>query len=289
MSFLLSTSLFGQIKDFDKIEILYSQEHFKMVYRKSNRLLDKPDYDFSKMPTFYKSLSIFQLSQNEKWLKKHPLALEDARELFLKVQNSTDGTKIFNEHINELIDLKSDLLSWLDELKTNGNADQYSKSKSILSGLFDKIPNKVKQGEINKKESENDVEDPNVSKTRNEVIKFAKKQIGIPYLTAGEDQNGFDCSGFTSYVMNEFGVKLPRRAMDQEKSSKIINQKNVKRGDLVFFDNGSGVSHVGIIVTNNDTTLEMIHASSSKGVIITDIKKSDYWKTRIYSFGSYLE
>ena len=289
ISFLLSTSIFGQIKDFDKIEILYSQGHFKMVYRKSNRLLDKPDYDFSKMPTFYKSLSIFQLSQNERWLKKHPLALEDARELFLKVQNSTDGTKIFNAHINELIDLKSDLLSWLDKLKKNGEPEEYIKSKNTLNGLFDKIPNKVKQGEINKKQSENDVDDPNVSKTRNEVIKFAKKQIGIPYLTAGEDQNGFDCSGFTSYVMNEFGVKLPRRAMDQEKSSKIINQKNVKRGDLVFFDNGSGVSHVGIIVTNNDTTLEMIHASSSKGVIITDIKKSDYWKTRIYSFGSYLE
>ena len=289
ISFLLSTSLLGQIKDFDKIEMLYSQKHFKMVYRKSNRLLDKPDYDFSMIPTFYKSLSIFQLTQNEKWYKNHPLALEQARELFLKVQNSNDGAKIFNAHIKELIYLKSDLLTCLDELKRSGESDEYSHLKNTINGLFDKIPNIDKQGEINKKTTDKEVNDPSVSKTRNEVVQFAKKQIGVPYVPAGEDPNGFDCSGFTTYVMNEFGIKLPRRALDQEKSSKIINQKNAKKGDLVFFDNGSGISHVGIIVTNNESTLEMIHASSSKGVIITDIKQSDYWKTRIYSFGSYLE
>jgi cell wall-associated NlpC family hydrolase len=289
ISFLLSTPVFGQIRDFDKIEMLYSQKHFKMVFRKSNRLLDKPDYDFSMLPTFYKSLSIFQLSQNEKWYKKHPLALEEARELFLRVQNSNDGPKIFNSHINELIYLKSDLLSWLDELKRNEKTDEYLKSKSILSGLFDKIPNIDKQGEINIKKSNKEAIDPTISKTRNDVIQFAEKLIGVPYLPAGNDPKGFDCSGFTTYVMNEFGVKLPRRAVDQEKSSKIIHQKYAKKGDLVFFDNGSGISHVGIVVSNNETTLEMIHASSSKGVIITDIKQSDYWKTRIYSFGSYLE
>ena len=290
ISFLLSTSLLGQVKDFDKIEMLYSQKHFKMVFRKSNRLLDNPDYDYSMVPTFYKSLSVFQLTQNERWYKKHPLLLQEARELFLKVKNSNDGSKIFNAHINELIYLKSDLLSWLEELKRDGKADEYLKSKNILSGLFDKIPNKDRQGEINKKQAEdNEDDDPTISKTRNELIKFAKKQIGVPYLSAGINPNGFDCSGFTSYVMNEFGVKIPRRAMDQEKSSKIIDQKNVKKGDLVFFNNGSGVSHVGIIVSNNESTLEMIHASSSKGVTITDIKQSEYWKKRLFSFGSYLE
>ena len=85
ISFLLSTSLFGQIKVFDKIEMLYSQKYYKIVFRKSNRLLNKPDYDFSMIPTLYKSLCIFQLSQNQNWLKKHPLALEEARDLFLKI------------------------------------------------------------------------------------------------------------------------------------------------------------------------------------------------------------
>jgi hypothetical protein len=47
-------------------------------------------------------------------------------------------------------------------------------------------------------------------------------------------------------------------------------------GDLVFFDNGSGISHVGIIVSDKGKPLVMIHASSSKGIIITDIEKSDF-------------
>ena len=285
---ILSNLLFSQIKEFDKLEMLYAQKHYKMVYRKTNRLLNNPEFDFSQLPIYYKSLSLFQLVQNEHWFKRHPKALEEAVNLYLQVQKTSDGPKIINAHINELIYLKNDVLSWLDVLQNNGNSDLYISSKNTISNLFDKIPSIDKQGEINKKEYSTK-SDPTVSKTRNELIEYAKKQIGTPYLPGGTDSKGFDCSGFTTFVFNEYGIKLPRRALDQESSSNKINQKNTKRGDLVFFDNGSGVSHVGIIVLNDGNKLEMIHASSSKGIIITDILQSDYWKTRIYSFGSYLD
>ena len=285
---IFSTFIFSQVKDFDKLEMLYAQKHYKMVFRKSNRLLDKPEFDFSQLPNYYKSLSLFQLIQNELWYKRHPEALSEAVELYTKVQKSSDGPEIITSHINELIYLKNDITSWLDVLKNSGKTDLYAVSKNTIGSLFDKIPSIDKQGEINKKEYSSK-QDPTVSKKRNELIDFAKTQIGTPYLSGGTDSKGFDCSGFTTFVFNQFNVKLARRALDQENNSTKVSQKNTKRGDLVFFDNGSGVSHVGIIILNDGIKLEMIHASSSKGIIITDILQSDYWKERIHSFGSYLD
>jgi hypothetical protein len=63
---------FGQVKKLDKLEILYAQGHYKMVYRKSVRLLNMPDYDFSALPSYYKALSLFQLAQQDSWIEKPP-------------------------------------------------------------------------------------------------------------------------------------------------------------------------------------------------------------------------
>jgi cell wall-associated NlpC family hydrolase len=284
---MVSPSLFSQIRSFDKLEMLYSQGHYKMVYRKANLLLDKPDLDFSMMPKFYKSLSLFQLSQNEYWLKHHSEALNEARELFLEVKNSNDGSKIFNAHINELIFLKSDMMSWIDDLMLQENTTKATQVQTSILGLFDKIPSLERGNESKDNEAVKD--SPLTNKKRNEVVAYAKKQIGVPYVWAGVDPSGFDCSGFTGYVMKKINKSIPRRAVDQEHASVKVKRKNAQMGDLIFFDNGSGVSHVGIIVSEKGAPLKMIHASSSKGVIITDLETSEYWLQRIYSFGTFIE
>jgi cell wall-associated NlpC family hydrolase len=126
------------------------------------------------------------------------------------------------------------------------------------------------------------------AKERLAIVDYAKKYIGTPYVWAGNEPTGFDCSGFTSYVMKNFKKELPRRAVDQYNSSRQLKEKNVMMGDLVFFDNGSGISHVGMIISEKGKPLVMIHASSSKGVVITEIEKSDYWLKRLYGFGTYV-
>src|SRR3989344_766678 len=75
----VSTEINAQVRAFDKLEILYDQDHYSMVYCRANRLLDKPDYDYSLQPEFYKSLAMFHLSRQDFWSQIHPNSLQDAR------------------------------------------------------------------------------------------------------------------------------------------------------------------------------------------------------------------
>ncbi len=284
----------AQVKAIDKLEILYDQGHYPSVFRRADRLLDKPDYDYSLQPEFYKSLAMFQLAQKEFWSQTHPDALQEARKLFLDVKASSDGMKVFNAHIDHVTALKKDLIAWSNELKRAGEQDKFDELQQILFGLFDHVPDldnpeDIKPADIPDNESVETVETALIRKRRDEIVDYAKKQIGVPYVWAGTDPSGFDCSGFTTYVMKEFKKDLPRRAEDQYKSSKKIKQSKAQKGDLIFFNNGSGVSHVGLLISEKGEPLVMIHASSSKGIMITQIETSEYWLKRLYGFGSYVE
>ena len=271
----------------DKLEMLFSQNHYKRVYRKANRLLDNPEYDFSMMPTYYKSLSLFQLAQNKYWFSRHSSALNDARELFLAVKHSENGAKIFNAHMYEIAWLKEDLISWASDLKRMGNETRFKEVQTTVEQIFGEFDLAVLPDENTSENSPNPVHSN--SSERKDIIKEAKKYIGTPYVWAGASPDGFDCSGFTSYVLKQSGKELPRRSSDQYAQAKKIKKKDVQPGDLVFFSNGSGVSHVGIIVSENGQPLTMIHSSSSKGIIITNVEESTYWSQRLYGFGTYIQ
>lgn len=277
----------AQIPEFDRLEMYYAQGHYKLVYRKANRLLDQPDYDYSLLPSFYKSLSLFQLSQNKHWLIRNPKALSDAEKLFMYVRKSADGTKVMNAHMSEVSALKKDLMSWAEDLKRLGDKETFDRLQKIMSSLFGDVPDLQDS-------DPGPTVDPSVptglsSKEREEIVSFAKKYLGVPYVWAGDDPSGFDCSGFTSFVFKNAGITLPRRAVDQYEGSKKLKEKNVEKGDLIFFDNGSGISHVGIVISEKGKPVMMIHSSSSKGIVITDIESSNYWKSRVYGFGAYLD
>jgi cell wall-associated NlpC family hydrolase len=87
-----------------------------------------------------------------------------------------------------------------------------------------------------------------------------------------------DCSGFITTVYDSQDVALPRRSEDQSREGREISIKNVIPGDLLFFatSGGSRVSHVGIVHTIRDGEVNFIHASTSKGVMISSLNEK-YW------------
>ncbi len=286
-TFLIATfitvSAFGQDKKIDNLEQLYAQEHYKMVYARSGKLMDKPDYDFTEVPKFYRSISTFHLAQNKYWLKRNKNALAKAEKMFVEIKQGENSKKILTTHKMEVAALQDEITEWIGELSQQGQTEMAKKVQGIQNRIFSNVPK-------TEKKDTKPVNRPIIqtTKERSEIIAFAEKSIGVPYVWGGTTPNGFDCSGYTTYVMKEFGITMPRRATDQQKASARIKQKDVQPGDLVFFNNGSGISHVGIIVSEQGQPLTMIHASSSKGIIITNLETSSYWKKRLDSFGTYL-
>jgi hypothetical protein len=282
-------SSFGQIKAFDKLEMWYAQHHYKTVYRKSTKYAQDPEYNFSKVPQLYAFMSALQLSKSPSWLSRNPEVLDQAVETFNALKASENGKKVLEAHVYELAYLKIDLESLVEDLIQKGNADLSKKYTNLIASCFGNLPDADALGQIeNVNTDDADLSSDAYAGERIAIIDFAKTHIGIPYVWAGTDTSGFDCSGFTGYIMKNAGKTVPRRAIDQYTSSTKITEKTAKSGDLIFFDNGSGISHVGIVVSNNGEELTMIHASSSKGIIITDVKQSSYWLPRLYGFGTYL-
>ncbi|MEG1593310.1 MAG: NlpC/P60 family protein [Oscillibacter sp.] len=115
------------------------------------------------------------------------------------------------------------------------------------------------------------------------MVDSARQHLGTRYVYGGSSPSGFDCSGFTMYISQQYGVSLPHTATGQWKSGKgtqIWAISALEPGDLVFFCDpsrslGKACSHAGIYVGNG----QFIHASSSKcGVIYSDLT-SGYYNT----------
>ncbi len=115
----------------------------------------------------------------------------------------------------------------------------------------------------------------NISKKSAKITSVAKNKLGRRYVWGATGaKNTFDCSGFTKYVYKKNGISIPRTSIKQSKYGKYVSRKNLKKGDLVFFDTSKKrkgyVNHVGIYLGNG----KFIHASSAKKkVVVSNLSK----------------
>jgi hypothetical protein len=111
-----------------------------------------------------------------------------------------------------------------------------------------------------------------------DVVDFAARHIGRPYVWGAEGPRSFDCSGLTQYVYQQFGVELPRRAIEQSRTGGTAGRR-LQRGDLLFFSTDtrrSLVTHVGLYEGNG----VMIDASKRHGRVRRDDLSDPYWVER---------
>lgn len=119
----------------------------------------------------------------------------------------------------------------------------------------------------------------------NRLLEFAKSMLGIRYRYASSSpKRGFDCSGFVSYVFQNFGFKVPRSSREFASSGESKSLSDAKIGDVILFTGTNSRSrnpgHVGIIYSISGDDIKFIHSSSGnhKGVTITSLNEGFYRK-----------
>jgi lipoprotein Spr len=118
------------------------------------------------------------------------------------------------------------------------------------------------------------------------LVNFACSLAGTPYKYGSADpKEGFDCSGFVTYVFNHFGIMVPRTSVDFTPVEYPIQLQQAKLGDLILFTGADStkrvVGHMGIISSTPGEPLRFMHAISGKnrGVVETDFH-TPYYEAR---------
>lgn len=114
---------------------------------------------------------------------------------------------------------------------------------------------------------------------RNEIMDEFDRWAGVRYQFGGASDNGIDCSSlmqkiYHSAFNNVPGARLLRTTAQQIEQGTQVRRNDLRVGDLIFFSQPSG-NHVGVYIGED----EFIHASTSKGVMISTMK-NDYWSKR---------
>jgi probable lipoprotein NlpC len=112
-----------------------------------------------------------------------------------------------------------------------------------------------------------------------------RKWEGTPHRMGGASRRGIDCSGFVRRLYQDiFGRQIPRSTALQVKSGKSVGSRQLRTGDLVFFNVPDKGRHVGIYLGRS----EFAHASTSKGVMISSLE-DDFWRGAYWTARRYLD
>ncbi len=285
-----STHFFAQDKKIDRLEMLYDQGNYKIVMRKSDRLLRNENYKSHPSPILFKALSEYQLSKSNDRFSSSDAVYD--YEQFLKLDSIFYYQKAYSNYI---YDMQLGIANEIRDLNEKGEVEKAKIKYDSFVRLFGNVAkfDELIITEIKVTPTENlTPEVPlTTSKIREGVINEAKKHIGTPYKYGGISTEGFDCSGFTQYVFSKNGKQLPRTASTQASTYKEIKLSKVQPGDLLFFGKSrNNISHVGIVISNGDKEpLTMIHASTSRGIMISNVDADSYWKPKLQFAATVLE
>lgn len=99
---------------------------------------------------------------------------------------------------------------------------------------------------------------------------------GTRYKLSGTNEDGIDCSRFAMMVYNYvYGKSIDGTADELYHKCNKIEKDKLLQGDLVFFKTGKrSISHVGVYLGDS----KFAHASSSSGIIISDLNEPYYKK-----------
>ncbi len=113
------------------------------------------------------------------------------------------------------------------------------------------------------------------------LVRVSEQLLGKSYRLGGNGQGGqgIDCSGFVKKIYQSLSLSLPHSSREQSKLGSLVTTEwdlsRLKIGDLLFFKRkkGTQIGHTGMYIGDG----KMIHSASKKGVVISNLKGSDYY------------
>ncbi len=135
--------------------------------------------------------------------------------------------------------------------------------KVFVSKEFVKISYHLDKAELieKKEDSTQSGSSTETGSVRSQMVGYAKQFLGNPYVWGGTSlTNGTDCSGFVMRIYEYFGYSIPRDSRSQAAYCRTISASELRAGDLIFYGNGSTISHVAMYIGDG----LVIHASTEK-------------------------
>jgi hypothetical protein len=121
-----------------------------------------------------------------------------------------------------------------------------------------------------------------VMQLREFIAGYAQNFVGIEYTHGGgASATGFECSGFTSFALREFGITVSASSSAQAAQGEEVSLKDVLPGDLIFFGRRGHVTHVALVVRRTEEGIICVHSTSSRGIMVENISTSNYWRPKI--------
>lgn len=116
---------------------------------------------------------------------------------------------------------------------------------------------------------------------QHKAVAFAEQMLGAPYRYGGNTPKGFDCSGLVHYSYSKAGYPIHRDSRSQIAQTITIDPRDLRPGDLVFFDIGGSTTHIGIYAGDG----KFIHAPSSGKRVSYASMNDKYWRDHFVRAG----
>ncbi len=142
----------------------------------------------------------------------------------------------------------------------------------------------IKKPDLKKESEQRDHQEKNLNPLNrfpNLLVEISKQLLGKSYRLGGNGQGsqGIDCSGYMKKIYQSLTLSLPHSSREQAKLGSLVTTEwdltSLKIGDLLFFkrNRGAQIGHTGMYIGDG----KMIHSASKKGVVISNLKGSDYY------------
>jgi cell wall-associated NlpC family hydrolase len=117
------------------------------------------------------------------------------------------------------------------------------------------------------------------------IAELARTLVGVQYRYGGaKPDEGFDCSGLVFYTYAKAGYAVPRTSQELFRAARKIAPGAAGAGDLMFFQDETKLSHVGIYLGDG----WFVHAPANGRQVTVASLDSAYYRQHLVAVGRLL-